>query len=755
MSLSEETKKIQWFIKAHPQITSLPNGQVNLNKKDVSALYVRLIDCIVDHNHLYYVENKPIISDKEYDELFDYLKRIEEHFPQIISSNSPTQWLVGQISGWFAQAKHKVKLASLENTYNAQDIREWDERIHKIVEGHKVPELVGAGSGHKVENQIKITYRVEPKFDGLSVELIYEKWKFVQAITRGDGLVGDDITSNVKTIKSIPHDLEFPVDVRVRGEIMMPKSVRKELNKEREEDGEIPFANTRNAAAGSIKLLDSREAARRKLVCFVYDILLVQSTKYKVQSTKYKVQSTLESLWLPVFPWVKIGKNIDEVVALCEDEKVKKMLEGEDIDFDGLVIKVESLDQRQSIWSTDHHPRWAVAYKFPAQVVATQVNSVDFQVGRTWIITPVANLEPVELSWVTIKRVSLHNWDFIKSKDIHAHDRVRLQRSGEVIPYIVSVIKDRRSKVESSKSKVQGVVKIHPPKVCPSCGERVVHEDIHYYCRNPFCPAQVKEKIVHFVSKNCMDIEGIGDSTVDVFVDQWLLKNVADIYLLLESKYVMQIAKLPWFGDKKITEMVHQIWESKKKPLWRLLNGLGIPHVGKKTALDLVKAVTSSEYKVTSLDDLTKIMSNEEFLTSIYGIGEKSVEGIGRFFGDRENKKILQRLEHVGVNFDPSKYAEWMLDAEHAKWSFSITWTFPASRETITQEMQKNWYLFHDNPTKTTNLMLVGEDPGSKKAKAESLGLKMYEWRDVVLKEFPFLKNIVSESVKPKSQSLF
>lgn len=719
MSLSEETKKIQAFIKAHPQITSL-------KEKDMPDLYVRLIDCIIDHNHQYYVENKPIISDKEYDELFDYLKKIEEHFPQIISSNSPTQALIGQVSEGFVQAKHKVKLASLENTYNAQDIRERDERIHKLVK-----------DVHDVKGEI--SYRVEPKFDGLSVELIYEKWIFTQAITRGDGQVGEDITSNVKTIKTIPHTLKFPVDIGVRWEIMMPKSVWKDLNKEREEEGDMPFANTRNAASGSIKLLDSREVARRKLTCFLYDILRVNDVK-DVKSVKGEM---LEELWLPVFDRMKTWKTIDEVIALCEDEKVKKMLEAEDIDFDGLVIKVESASLREIIWSTDHHPRWAVAYKFPAQVVATQVNSVDFQVGRTGIITPVANLEPVELSGVIIKRVSLHNYDFITSKDIHVHDWVWLQRSGEVIPYIVSTITDRRPKDATT---------ILMPRICPSCGGEVTNEDIHYYCRNPFCPAQVKEKIVHYVSKNCMDIEGIGESTVDVLVAQWLIKDVSDIYNIPDPKVQLQLRSFPWFADKKVSEIVKQIEESKKKPLWRLLNGIGISGVGKKTAIDVTKAVNAKK-TVHTLEDLTVIMTDEEFLRSIYGVGEKIVEWIVRFLKD--NKALLKRLEAAGVNFDSSKYTEGMLDAEHAKWSFSITWTFPASRESISQEMQKNWYLFHDSPIKTTDFMLVGEDAGSKKAKAEALGLKIYAWRDVVVKEFPFLKNIITEPIKPKSQSLF
>lgn len=709
MSLNEQTKTIQSFITSHPKVSDIPS-------QELSDFYVQLIDCLVDHNHQYYIEDKPLISDKEYDDLFSYLKKIEETHPEIISWNSPTQGLVGQVSEWFQQAKHSTKLMSLENTYNAEDLNQRDERAKKILEKN-LPE------------SSEILYTVEPKFDGLSVELIYEKGIFKQAITRWDGWIGEDITINAKMIKNIPQELKQPINISVRGEIVMPKSVWKELNKEREEDGETPFANTRNAAAWSIKLLDSWEVARRWLLCYIYDILKIEDGKIRIDM--------LQSLWLPIFKRAKEADSIDEVISLCLDEAIKKDLDSQDIEFDGLVIKVQNEQQREIIWATDHHPRRAVAYKFPAQLAATQITSVDFQVGRTWIITPVANFTPVQLSWAKLQRVSLHNFDFIKDKDIHLNDWIRLQRSGEVIPYIVSVISDRRT----GEEKV-----IHPPKACPSCKEPVTQKDVHYYCTNEHCPEKMKQEIQHFVSKNCMDIMGIWESIVDLLVENKIIENIADIYKLSDPTIQIQLRKFPWFGDKKAAEIAKGVEESKHKALRRLLNGLWISHVGKKMAQDLAEQLTSK--------DLFSQVTNEEFLRSIYWIGEKTVESITSFFQNKHNLKILEQLEEAGVNFDPKKYTD-LIKASEAKWSFSITGSFDLPREKIAELFQQQGYIFHESPTKSTDFMLIGDKAGSKKVKAQDLWITIYEWRESIIKQFPFLKNISNETNKPKTQSLF
>lgn len=698
MNLSEQTKTIQSFIQSHPHVSLISDSD------ELHKLYTQLIDCLVDHNHLYYIESSSIISDKEYDDLFAYLKKIEELHPEIISSNSPTQGLIGQVSEWFSQAKHTVKLASLENTYNAEDLNDRGDRIKKIVEKEKISP--------------NISYIIEPKFDGISVELIYKAWRLDQAITRGDWRVGEDITDNVKTIKNIPQKLKNSVDIAVRWEIMMPKSVWKELNKEREEDGEIPFANTRNATSGSIKLLDSKEVAKRKLACFVYDIL---------QCSDETVN--LESLWLPTFPRIKESSFIQEVINICLDPQIKQQLESEDFDFDGLVIKVKDKEQRDILGSTDHHPRWAVAYKFPAQLASTKIVSVDFQVGRTWIITPVGNLEPVELSGVTIKRVSLHNFDFIQSKDLHIGDYVWIQRSGEVIPYIVGVIKERRT---------QEVQDIQMPRKCPSCGWKVNNIDIHYYCSNPKCPAKLKEQILHFVSKNCMDIQWIWESIVDILVEQNIVQSIADIYRIPEHTTQILLRKFPGIGEKKVSEIVNEIEESKHQPLRRLLNGLGIPHVGKKMAQDIVQAMVSQQ--PVCLEDILYILTDRDFLITVYGIGDKTLDALVDYFSDTEHQEMLMHLRDIGMKFtvDAGGYDLF----KEKKETFSITGTFPVSRENIVTTLEKEWYIFHDIPTKSTELMLIGEKAGSKKDKAQELWLTIYEGRETLTKQFPVLATL-------------
>ena len=732
MNLWQQTKTIQTFVESHPNVISISDSD------ELHKLYTDLIDCLVDHNHQYYVESSPIISDKEYDDLFAYLKKIEELHPEIISSNSPTQSLVGQVSDGFEQAKHTIKLASLENTYNAEDLIDRDERIRKILEKEWLSD--------------NLTYIIEPKFDGISVELIYKDGKFHQAITRGDGRVWEDITTNVKTIKNIPQKLKNPVDIAVRGEIMMPKSVWKDINKEREENGEIPFANTRNAASGSIKLLDSKEVAKRWLVCYVYDTLCHSDLKELESESNWSVIANeneaihLESFWLPTYPRKKEVNSIQEVVDICLDQQIKKQLESEDYDFDWLVIKVKDQHHRDILWSTDHHPRWAVAYKFPAQLASTQILSVDFQVGRTWIITPVANLEPVELSGVTIKRVSLHNFDFIKEKDLHIWDYVRIQRSGEVIPYIVSVINERRS---------NDTKEIEMPGKCPSCGWKVKNEDIHYYCSNSQCPAKLKEQILHFVSKNCMDIQGIWDSIVDILVDQKIVQNIADIYRIPEHSTQILLRKFPGIGDKKVSEIVKEIEESKQQPLRRLINGLGISHVGKKMAQDIVQAMVSQQ--PVCLEDILHILTDRDFLITVYGIGGKTLDALVDYFSDTQNQEMLMHLRDIGMKFrvDTNGYDLYTEKKE----SFSITGTFPVSRDLIVSTLEKEWYIFHDNPTKSTQLMLIGEKAGSKREKAQELWIKIYEGWEILTKQFPILATIkindISDKLKITQTSLF
>lgn len=734
MNLSESTQYLQSLIKKHPNPEHIPS-------LELKTIYQLFIDTLTDHNHLYYIEAKPIISDLEYDELFSYLKNIEEYFPAMISSTSPTQSLVGQLSEGFKKAVHQTPLLSLENSYNAEDIREWAMRVGKLAE----------------KNWIQTwKYHLEPKFDGVSVECIYENWKLIQAITRGDGKIGEDITANVMMISSIPKHISFNWTLQVRGEIMMPKSQLHKLNQQRELLWQTPFSNTRNAAAGSIKLLDSRDVAKRGLIAFIYDQLGGEKVN-------------LKEIGLPVFELPQkfcSTKNIEQVVAWCEDFQVKQFLDEQDFDFDGLVIKISDNEEgkpnlevwkkarlslfetghspqnqqniRSILGSTEHHPRWAIAYKFPAQQVASKIKSISFQVGRTGIITPVANIEPVTLSGAKISRVSLHNFDFIANKQIKNHDFVWIQRSGEVIPYILWSIKDRRDGSEEP---------IIPPLFCPECGNPITNIDIHYYCTNPLCSAQIKEKIVHFVSRDAMDISGIGDAMIEILVKQKILTSVADLYHLTNIQNQILLRKFPNFGEKKVSELVSQIELSKKQPIWRLLNALGIPHIWKKTAQDLAKYLAF--HKVSSLSQMIDSFTSDEVKT-VPGIWERSLKAIQLFITQHETLKLLEELYLNGVNFSALDQRD--NDEILYTKSFSLTGTFPIPRGTLIQKMEALGYHYDETPTTTTTLMLIWDKPGSKAEKAKKIWILIYENWETIIKEFNLPISVKKNSTAPVLQ---
>lgn len=708
------------------------NHLTQLSENELGKLYQELIDTLTEHNHLYYIEASPIISDVEYDQLFAYLKKIEEFAPYLISSNSPTQSLIWQIAEGFEKADHKIALLSLENSYNASDILARDQRRKKIVEKTDISNTID------IQNQI--FYLLEPKFDGLSVEIIYQNWQLTQAITRWDGKTWEDITTNIKTLKNLPKTLTQAIDLRIRGEVMMSKSQLKSLNNTREEQGLNLFANTRNAAAGSLKLLDSWEVAKRGLVCFLYDILETNTPNID-----------LGSLGLPVFSLpaqFQTHQSIQSLISACENAELKSFLDEQDFDFDGLVIKltqkkITNTDFwiREFLGSTEHHPRRAIAYKFPAQQIATQIRSINFQVGRTGIITPVANLTPVTLSWATISRVSLHNFDFINQKEILNWDFVRIQRSGEVIPYVLWPIKDRRTQNESQ---------ILAPEYCPSCWSKIQYQDPHYFCQNPNCPAQLKEKISYFVSRDAMDIWGIGDAIIDILVEQKILTNIADLYSLLEVKNQILLRKLPSFWEKKVTEICQQLTSSKNNPLRRLLNGLGIPNIWKKTAQDLASYLT--EKKVQNLNDLLDHLQKTEELWAIYGIWEKIALSIQLFFSSPSTISILKALENYGLSF--SAIESPVLKEDWAK-HFSITGSFPLSRTHISKHLIDQGYIFDETPNQHTDFILIGEKAGSKKEKAQKLNLTIYDNRELICQTFNIPQHQIIENQKksPKSDS--
>ena len=741
MTIQETTKILQQHIQQNPS----PDA---LSEEQIYPIYQQFIDCLTDHNHLYYIENNPIISDKEYDNLFSYIKKIEECFPHIISSNSPTQNLVWQIQDGFSQAIHKTPMLSLENSYNIQDLIDRDEFINKHLNKN-----ITTKDSERVENNIEYSYYIEPKFDGISVEIIYKNGKFHQAITRGDGITWDDITHNVKTIKTIPATITYQDEIHLRGEIMMPKSIRKKLNEERNKRWEQPFANTRNAAAGSIKLLDTNETVKRWLVCFLYDMIVtskIEDEKYISHREKIKC---MQSLWLPIFNRYNICNTIQEIIDITQDPQTQSFFHAQDIDFDGLVIKVNETERRTILWATEHHPRRAIAYKFPAQQISTQIESIDRQVGRSGVITPVANLTPVQLSWVTISRVSLHNSDFIKTKDIQLYDYVRVQRSGEVIPYIVGVISERRENTQA----------IIAPSQCPSCWHNTSHIDMHTYCTNYACPAQLQEKIEHFVSKQCMDIEGIGESIAQILIAHNIITTIDQLYDFTKPEKQAMLRSLPWFADKKVTEIANQLEASKSKPLRRLIHGLGIPNIGKKTAMMIQEAITTAVIpanepeSIFSLNDLISYLTNQEFLEQIYGIGEKMIISLQAFFHDQTNITIVQNIINAWVNIQPTNVNK-NNNSPFAGKHFAITGTFPVSREQIITACEAQGMIFDASPTKQSSYMFIGENPGSKKAKAEEYKIPLIQSRERIAIQFPFLNQMPIQNKPsniPTAQSLF
>ncbi len=715
MNLSENTIKLQNFIKEVPNPEDIPEWSLH-------ERYQLFIDTIIDHNHLYYIDAKPIISDAEYDELFAYLKLIEEYYPHIISWTSPTQGLMWQLADGFEKAEHIVPLLSLENSYNENDIREWWNRLSKIAEK--------AGRDNW-------EYLLEPKFDGLSVEFIYKNWKLVQWITRWDGKIWEDITSNILMISQLPKIIINTEELHFRGEVLMPKSQLEKLNIEREKKWQTPFSNTRNAASWSLKLLDSNEVWKRGLIVAIYEQLSWTPCDW-------------QSLWLPVFNLpenYRRTKDIEQIIKRCLDPQLKQFLEEQDIDFDWLVIKVrdDSLGNQESVWGnlfwnttnigpwireilwgTEHHPRWAIAYKFPAQQAASQIRSVDFQVWRTWIITPVANIDPVQLSWATISRVSLHNFDFIQTKQIKNKDFVRVQRSWEVIPYIVWTIKERRNWTEEE---------IVPPNFCPICKWAITNIDIHYYCTNPWCPAQIKEKIIHFASRDAMDITWLGESVVDVLVDQGLLHSICDIYTLTDIKNQILLRKFPNFWEKKIAEIVWEIDKSKSKPLWRILNALWIPNVWKKIAQDLATYLKSKE--ANSLDKILEVFENEQ-IKDLFWIGNKIMNWILLYISNPDTLWLLRWLEQHGVIFDATAVDEdnSLSISEEDKEHFSLTWSFPVSRWLFVKALENKWFVYDENPNSKTNIMFIWEKPWSKAEKASNLWIKIYNNFDEIKKIF-------------------
>ncbi len=657
-----------------------------VDKHKAKEKITKLRNIIRHHDRKYFVKSKPEISDREYDRLYRELKGLEKRFPELITPDSPTQRISEKPLEGFRHVRHAVPMLSMDNTYSHEELRDFDKRVRKNL------------------GKEKYEYAVEFKVDGVSVSIAYEDGIFVQGATRGNGQVGDDISLNLKTIKSIPlklssREAKVPGLLEVRGEVFMAKRWFTKLNKEREKKGEELFANPRNASAGSLKLLDSRITAQRHLDIFVWGIGQYKGVDFKNHD---KTVEYLAKLGLRVIPHVKRCKDIGEVIRFCAQWQKKK--EDLDCNIDGMVVKVNSLEQQKKLGRTAKSPRWMIAYKFPAEKVLTEVLDVKRQVGRTGTITPVAILRPVHVSGTTVSRATLHNFDEIKRLDIKIGDKVYIEKSGEIIPKVLEVAKNKRKGTEKP---------IKVPTKCPSCDATLYKDagEVALRCNNVSCEAQIKQKILHFASRNAMDIEGLGDSLVEQLVDKKLVKDYAGIYYLKFE----DVKKLERFADKSAQNTIDAIEKSKSKDLNRLIFALGIRHVGQKAAWVLAT-------KFGSLKQLAK--QNTAKLTSINEIGPVMAESIVNFFKNKKNLDVLEKLEkaHVRTEMQKGLVRKTPLEGK----TFVVTGTLKSYTRQGAEEFIRNLGgNASSSVSKNTDFLICGEEPGSKLDKAKKLGVKI------------------------------
>ena len=654
--------------------------------EDIKRVMEELKNELLRHEYLYYVKDAPEISDVEFDGMMKKLEALEKQYPQYASPDSPTSRVGGGISESFDEVRHTVPLLSLSNTYNVEEVEAFIARTQKTVD--------------------KPQFAVEFKIDGLSVALTYEKGVLVRGVTRGDGIVGEDVTANIKTIRSIPLRLLKPVDVTVRGEVYMDKAVFEELNKQRAEDGEELFANPRNAAAGSLRQKDPAITAKRRLDIFVFNT----QESSESQSTHMEGLEYLRSLGFKVIEPIGLISNGDQMRDICEEWREKRY----DLpyDIDGLVLKLNDISQREVLGYTAKAPRWAVAYKFPAEQKETLLYDITFQVGRTGAITPTAELEGVFIAGTKVSRATLHNEDFIRERDIRIGDRVIIQKAGEIIPEVVSVVTSARDGSQKPFEMIEN---------CPECGSKLVREEgrAATYCPNGECPAQLARSLEHFVSRDAMDIAGLGEQVTKRLLDEGLIKDVADLYTLKAE----QLEGLPGMGQKSAANYIAAIEKSKDAGLARLLFALGIRYVGKGTAINIAE----------KYGDIDSIMNadTEELLTT-EEVGRVIAVSIRQYFDQPKNVEVVQRLKSYGVKTTQEK-AVISSNALFEGKSFVLTGTLPTySRGEASALITGAGGKVVSSVSKNTDYVLCGDKPGSKYDKAVKLGVTIIDEDELV-----------------------
>jgi len=647
---------------------------------------------IEEHNRRYYEEAAPTISDREYDQLYRELGDLEKHYPQFAAADSPTQHVGEKPLDAFAQITHRVPMLSLDNTYSEEEVTDFYRRMERLLPNKKIPVVI------------------EPKVDGVAVSLLYEKGELRYAATRGDGTVGDDITRNIRTIRAVPQRLKgnVPDILEVRGEAYLDKNGFAKLNAERKTAGLPEFANPRNAAAGSLKQLDSTIAAQRPLGVVFYGTGLIEGITLEKHSQLFAL---LKKLGLPCSERWWPADSIDEILrAIHELDAIRR-------DFpyqtDGAVIKVDAFAQREILGFTAKSPRWAIAFKYEAERVETRLLDILIQVGRTGILTPVAALEPVTVGGSRVARATLHNEEEIERKDVRIGDMVLVEKAGEVIPAVVGVRTDLRNGSER---------KFRMPKKCPECGSLVVKEEdqVAVRCVNSQCPAQVRRRIEHFASRGAMDIEGLGEAMVGQLVEHKLLSDIGDVYALNAAA----LGDLERMGEKSIANLLKAIENSKTRPLWRLIFGLGILHVG----------VSASRALANHFPDLDAIMkSSVEELQRIPDVGEVVGQSIRDFFREPHNLAVIGKLRQAGLRFEAEKKPKESEAPGFKNTTWVITGTLSQSRDEIAELILARGGKVSGSVSKKTTYVLAGEEAGSKLEKAKQLGVR-------ILKESEFRK---------------
>lgn len=650
-----------------------------LSLKQAAQKIQKLRTGIKYHEKKYYVDNDPQISDYEFDTLVKELEKLEKQFPELITPESPTQRVGEQPVTGFESVAHRTPMLSLDNCYSIEELREFEERIKRII-----PEE-------------KIEYVAELKIDGLGISVIYRDGKYFQAVSRGDGFRGDDVSLNVKTIRSFPLIVNDPHEIEVRGEVYLPFQSFQKINKERSKTGEPLFANPRNAAAGSLRLLDPKEVASRHLDVFLYSIFI----DGKEQTNQWKNLKTLRDLGFKTNPSSRHCSNLEEVIAFWEEWLERR--ESLDYDVDGVVVKVDATEQQKLLGSTAKFPRWSISFKFPARQATTKIKDIAVQVGRTGALTPVAILEPVKLSGITISRSTLHNEDEIKRKDIRVGDYVLIERSGDVIPRVVSVMKERRTKKEK---------KFAFPSKCPVCHSSTfkLEGEAISRCTNPSCPAKLKESVLHFASRRAMNIEGLGLALVDQLLEKKLVGNIPDLYSLKHE----DLANLERMGPKSSQNLLDEIEKSKQRDVNQLIYALGIRYVGERTAQAL------ADY-FKGIDSLARVSLDE--LIQIEDVGPKVGESIVFFFKQPENIELINKLKEAGLNFSSikeEKKGERPLTGQ----IFILTGKLSSlSREEATEIIQDLGGTVSNSVSSKTTYVVVGDSPGAKLERARKLGI--------------------------------